>query len=69
MAAFERGVDHAHRDPFGLSSLLFSARTLPLFDKLAATGIAGLSVRAADRPRNLHRRARAERDEACSTTA
>lgn len=38
--AFERGVNHAHRDPFGLSSLLFSARTLPLFNKLPATGIA-----------------------------
>jgi len=38
--AFERGVNHAHRDPFGLSSLLFSARTLPLFDKLAPGGIA-----------------------------
>lgn len=38
--AFERGVNHAHRDPFGLSSLLFSARTLPLFDELPATGIA-----------------------------
>lgn len=38
--AFERGVNHAHNDPFGLSSLLFSARTLALFDKLPATGIA-----------------------------
>jgi len=38
--AFERAVDHAHRDPFGLSSQLFSARTLPLFDKLPATSIA-----------------------------
>ncbi len=38
--AFERGVNHAHRDPFGLSSLLFSARTLPLFNQLEATAIA-----------------------------
>ena len=38
--AFERGITHAHRDPFGLSSLLFSARTLPLFDLLPAAGIA-----------------------------
>jgi 2-dehydro-3-deoxygalactonokinase len=38
--AFEQGVNLAHKDPFGLSSLLFSARTLPLFDKLPATGIA-----------------------------
>ena len=38
--AFERGVNHAHRDPFGLSSLLFSARTLPLFNQLSATSIA-----------------------------
>lgn len=38
--AFERGVNHAHRDPFGLSSLIFSARTLPLFNQLPATGIA-----------------------------
>jgi 2-dehydro-3-deoxygalactonokinase len=39
-SAFERGVNLAHKDPFGLSSLLFSARTLPLFNKLPATGIA-----------------------------
>ena len=37
--AFERGVNHAHQDPFGLSSLLFSARTLPLFDKLKPESI------------------------------
>ena len=39
-AAFERAVSHAHRDPFGLSSQLFSARTLPLFGQLPATSIA-----------------------------
>ena len=38
--AYERGVYYAHNDPFGLASLLFSARALPLFDKLPATGIA-----------------------------
>jgi 2-dehydro-3-deoxygalactonokinase len=38
--AFERGVNHAHKDPFGLTAMLFSARTLPLFNKLTATGIA-----------------------------
>lgn len=40
MDAFERGVNHAHRDPFGLSSMLFSARTLALFNELPATGVA-----------------------------
>ena len=38
--AFDRGVNRAHQDPFGLSSLLFSARTLPLFDKLKPAAIA-----------------------------
>ena len=38
--AFERGVNRAHQDPFGLSSLLFSARTLPLFEKLKPESIA-----------------------------
>ena len=37
--AFERGVNHAHRDPFGLSSLLFSARTLALFNQLDPASI------------------------------
>ncbi|MEO8136008.1 MAG: 2-dehydro-3-deoxygalactonokinase [Betaproteobacteria bacterium] len=38
--AFRRGVEHAFQDPFGLSSMLFSARTLALFGKLPAPGIA-----------------------------
>ena len=38
--AFERGVNRAHQDPFGLSALLFSARTLPLFDRLKPEQIA-----------------------------
>jgi 2-dehydro-3-deoxygalactonokinase len=38
--AFERGVNRAHQDPFGLASLLFTARTLPLFDKLKPESIA-----------------------------
>jgi len=38
--AFERAVYHSHNDPFGLSAQLFSARTLPLFGEIAATGIA-----------------------------
>ena len=37
--AFDRGVNRAHQDPFGLSSLLFSARTLPLFEKLKPESI------------------------------
>ena len=39
-SAFQRGVNRAHQDPFGLASLLFSARTLPLFDKLRPDAIA-----------------------------
>ncbi len=39
-AAFRRGVEHAYHDPYGLSAMLFSARTLALFDQLPATGIA-----------------------------
>ena len=38
--AFRRGVEHAVREPFGLSAMLFSARTLALFDTLAPEGIA-----------------------------
>lgn len=38
--AFRRGVEHAFREPFGLSAMLFSARTLALFDKLAPEGVA-----------------------------
>jgi 2-dehydro-3-deoxygalactonokinase len=39
-AAFRRGVEHAGRGGAGLLRRLFSARTLPLFDRLPATGVA-----------------------------